>query len=308
MGTTYSIKIASASVDTFLIKKQVESSLKEVNRQMSTYIPSSEISKLNNAEKLEPVEVSKWFYKVLTYSLSVAEKTGGSYDPTLGTLINLWGFGPSGIRKVPEKEKIEEALAVVGFDKLSLIQLKGKNIVKKSLDEVYVDLSSSAKGFGVDVLSELLQKEGVSNYLVEIGGELKASGDKFGKPWKVAVEKPSSKGRSLQRILHLQDMAIATSGDYRNFFNAGNKKYSHTLDVKTGEPVQHKLVSVSVLDKDCMKADAWATALMSQGPEKAISTAKKENLAAYLIFEDAKNDLKVFESTAFLSLTELTKK
>ncbi len=300
MGTTYSIKIASKQVDTLSLKLKVEDALREVNRQMSTYIPTSEISRVNSATKDELIEISPWFNKVLTYSLGVAKKTEGFYDPTLGPLINLWGFGPSGHREVPEKEKIEEALAVVGYKRVSIIKEQDKLLVKKELDGVYVDLSSSAKGFGVDVLSELLKKDGYINHLVEIGGELRSSGTKFGVGWKVAIEKPSSGEKSLQMVVPLKDVSIATSGDYRNFFNAGNKKYSHTLDVKTGEPVQHKLVSVSVLDKECMKADALATALMSLGPEKAKKYALDNNLAVYLVFEGEDATLRTFESPRFL--------
>ncbi|MGH1468794.1 MAG: FAD:protein FMN transferase [Bdellovibrionales bacterium] len=299
MGTTYSIKIASKQVDTLSLKLKVEDTLREVNRQMSTYIPTSEISRVNSATKDELIEISPWFKKVLTYSLDLAEKTGGFYDPTLGPLINLWGFGPKGRREVPEKEKIKEALAVVGYKRLSVVKEQDKILVKKELDGVYVDLSSSAKGFGVDMLSELLVKEGYLNHLVEIGGELRSSGTKFNSGWKVAVEKPSSGEKNLQMVVPLKDISIATSGDYRNFFNAGNKKYSHTLDVKTGEPVQHKLVSVSVLDKECMKADALATALMSLGPEKAKKYALDNNLAVYLVFEGADAKLQTFESPSF---------
>lgn len=306
MGTTYSIKVAEGSVDTLRLKEKIEASLKEVNHQMSTYIPTSEISKLNRALSTESIEISLWFYKVLNYSKDLAKRTTGSYDPTLGPLINLWGFGPGGNREViPSKEQIEEALEVVGYKKISTSKVDDKFYAQKALDGVYVDLSSSAKGFGVDVLSELLINEGYENHLVEVGGELRAFGHKFGEKWKVAVEKPSSDGRALQVVVPLFNMSIATSGDYRNFFNAGNKKYSHTLDVKTGEPVQHKLISVSVLDPECMRADAMATALMSMGPEKALTFVKENKTPAYLIFEGLKAELKVFETPEFLALTKL---
>jgi thiamine biosynthesis lipoprotein len=303
MGTTYSVKIASSSVEMIDLKQKIEEALKEVNRQMSTYIEDSEISKLNQASSGVPLKISPWFGKVLSYSLDLAQKTNGSYDPTLGPLINLWGFGPNGNQAVPEKTKIQEALSVVGYKKVDFKSENGLYVVSKKLDGVYVDLSSSAKGFGVDVLSELLKDEGHKNHLVEIGGELRASGHKFGEPWLIAVEKPSSSGRTVQKVFALKNLSIATSGDYRNFFNAGNKKYSHTLDVETGEPVQHKLASVSVLDPECMKADALATALMSMGPEKAQDFAKDENLAVYMIFEGVKGDLQTFSSEKFLSLT-----
>ncbi len=307
MGTTYTIKIASTRVNTPALKIKIEKSLKKINKQMSTYILTSEISKVNDSLKNEHVKISPWFKKVLTYSLDLAKNTDGSYDPTLGPLVNLWGFGPGGYKKIPQKKEIQKALAVVGYQRLSLIKNRGEYFVKKDLDEVYVDLSSLAKGFGVDILSELLIKEGYKNYLVEIGGELKASGKKNKRIWKVAIEKPNSDLRILEMSFPLENMSIATSGNYRNFFLSGKKSYSHILNVKTGEPVENSLISVSVLNKECMKADALATALMSLGFKKAKEYALNNKLAAYFIFKGEDLELQTFKSPEFKVIMNMVK-
>jgi thiamine biosynthesis lipoprotein len=218
--------------------------------------------------------------------------------------VNLWGFGPSNSRKAPAEEQIEKAQENVGFDKVVLSKQQNKFYALKKRGGVYVDLSSSAKGFGVDKVSELLTQKGFVNHLVEIGGELKSNGKKFRKEWMVAVEKPSDSTKGIQKAFALKNMSIATSGDYRNFFKQGGKKYSHTIDKNSGKPVQHKMFSVTVLEKDCMKADALATALMALGPMKAQNYAYENELAAYLIYEDKEGKLREHESPKFSSLVK----
>lgn len=305
MGTTYSVKVASSEkMDLKSLKKEIDDVLLEVNRQMSTYIKDSEISKLNKASMNINVEISPWFHEVLSYSLKLAEQTDGFYDPTLGPLVNLWGFGPTNKRKAPTALQIKRAQENVGFDKVILSKSRDKIFALKKRDKVYIDLSSSAKGFGVDKVSELLKKKGFKGHLVEIGGELRAHGKKFKKDWVVAVEKPSESAKGIQKAFALKNMSIATSGDYRNFFKEGGRKYSHTIDRVTGKPVEHKMFSVSVLEKDCMRADALATALMSLGPKKAQNYAYENDLAVYLIYESKKGKLREHESPKFSTLTK----
>lgn len=304
MGTNYSVKIGQAHKKAELkaVKAEIDGLLVEINRQMSTYQKDSEISKLNQASMNTNVEISPWFKEVLLYSLTLAEKTDGVYDPTLGPLVNLWGFGPVGSRKVPNDAQIEKAQTNVGFEKLVLSQALGKDVAIKTRDGVYVDLSSSAKGFAVDKVSELLSKRSWKNHLVEIGGELKSSGAKFGKDWIVGVEKPTESKQSVQFALPLKNMSIATSGDYRNFFKEGGKRYSHTIDKETGRPVENKLFSATVLSESCMEADALATALMALGPKKAQNYAYENELAVFLIYEDSNGALKEHSSPVFLGL------
>jgi len=305
MGTTYSVKIAekkSASVKE--LKAEIDKILVEVNRQMSTYLKDSEISKLNSAPMNTNVEISPWFKEVLIYSLKLAEQTDGAYDPTLGPLVNLWGFGPKGSRRVPNDLQVEKAKSNVGYDKLVISRANEKDVAIKKRDGVYVDLSSSAKGFGVDKVSEFLKTKGYKNHLVEIGGELKASGKKFDKDWIVGVEKPTEGKKAVQFAFPLKNMSIATSGDYRNFFKEGGKSYSHTINIETGRPVEHKLFSVTVLEESCMKADALATALMALGPDKAQNYAYENDLAVFLIFENPEGKLTEHSSPKFSSLAK----
>lgn len=301
MGTTYNVKwVADSKYDSQSLHQEIENTLKEVNRQMSTYIKTSEISKFNQSIANSDFKISPWFAHVLKFSLQLSQDTQGAFDPTIGPLVNLWGFGPSGKKEVPSEDKISEVLKLVGAQKVQVKETNGQFFVRKTQKQVYVDLSASAKGFGVDAISELLNQKSLTNHLVEIGGEMRASGTKLQKPWKVAIEKPSSEGRSIQSVLSLENQAIATSGNYRNFFESGGKVYSHTLDQKTGRPVEHELLSVTVLAKDCMTADGLATGLMAMGPMMAKEYVNTKNIAAMLIIGD-KNDVKtqVFESKAF---------
>jgi len=304
MGTTYSVKIAEKKkLDLESLKLEIDKILVEVNRQMSTYQKDSEISKLNKAPMNINVEISAWFKEVLVYSLNLAEQTDGAYDPTLGPLVNLWGFGPSATRKVPNEAQVAKAKSNSGYDKLTLSRALGKDVVIKKRDGVYVDLSSSAKGFGVDKIAEFLISKGHQNHLVEIGGELRAGGKKFDKDWVVGIEKPAEGKQGVQFAFPLKNMSIATSGDYRNFFKEKGRKYSHTIDKETGKPVVHKLLSVTVLEETCMAADALATALTALGPDKAQNYAYENNLAAYLIYEDSDGKLVEHSSPKFSSLT-----
>lgn len=293
MGTTYSVKIADPVENTKSLQGEIDKVLEEVNRQMSTYRKDSEISRVNQSPGDQHIKISPWFYKVLDFSIDLARKTEGAYDPTVGPLVNLWGFGPDGERKVPSEGDIKEAKALVGYEKITLYP--GETALSKAKDLLYIDLSSSAKGFGVDAVSEKLLDLGFQNHLIEIGGELRARGEKKGQAWKVAIEKPQENGRALQKILVLEDKSIATSGDYRNFFKEGGKRYSHTMDKNTGKPVKTDLLSVSVLASDCMTADAWATALMALGFEKARDKIDQYKLETILVYE-SQGKAQVFES------------
>lgn len=283
MGTTYAVKVSDHVPSVDNLKFQIDRILEKVNKQMSTYDPESEISKLNKSAKNTPVKISDWFFEVLNFSVELAKITEGHYDPTIGPLVNLWGFGPDGIKKVPKEDEIKKIKSYVGYQKLILNSATKE--VTKTNDKVYVDLSSSAKGFGVDKVSELLQMNNLNNHMVEIGGEIKVSGfkDSNKKPWVIAIEKPVEGKRAVQEIIELKDKSVATSGNYRNNYKEGGESYSHTIDPKSGKPVKSILLSVSVFSKSCMEADAWATALMALGDKKAQQMVKEKNLDAFLI-------------------------
>ena len=286
MGTTYTIKVVEdSSVDKNslkTIKAEVDSVLKEVNRQMSTYIPTSEISILNNEKKNKWVTISKDFAYVLSKSIEMGNESGGALDITVGPLVNLWGFGPKEHERIiPPDSEIIKTMELTGLDKIE-VQLDPPSAMKK-IDEVYCDLSATAKGFGVDKVAEYLHSKGYKNFLVEIGGELNARGlNHKGEKWLVGISTPDHTGR-VEYAIGLNNYAMATSGDYWNYFEENGVRYSHTIDPRTGKPISHKLASVTVLDSTCLMADGLATAINVMGPEKGLEFAKKRNLAIYMI-------------------------
>lgn len=302
MGTEYNIKaFVKDKSKNVLLKSEVDALLIEVNNQMSTYQKDSEISYFNKFDRLDSVNVSDDFFYVTKYSLSLAHKTNGLYDPTIGPLVNLWGFGPDGKRKVPSANELDKVKKLVGHYHILLNEKEGT--ISKKIKGVYLDLSSSAKGFAVDKVGRLLDSKSITSYMVEIGGEVRAKGLKPShQKWKIAIDSPSkanTKGRPYSKVVNLVNSSLATSGSYRNFFKEGNKKYSHTINYKTGKPVINNLVSVSVISKEgCMQADALATAFMAMGLNKAILYAEKNNVAAYFIY-GMTNALKTKESSSF---------
>ncbi len=306
MGTTYTVKYLQE--DGAPIAKQIsidiEQLLKEVNRQMSTWQKNSEISTFNKLPVGESITISDDFLFVVDHALDVAQKTDGVFDPTIGPLVNLWGFGPDGERKVPSEADIEEAKKKVGHDKI-VVNLNEKKLSKK-VEGVYLDLSASAKGFGVDVVSKHLTRQGLVNHMVEIGGEVRTSGKKNDKLWSIAIEVPAEDSYQVaQKVLPLDNLAVATSGSYRNFFKKGKKRYSHAINFKTGQPIKHTLASVSVVMKSCLEADSWATALMVMGVEDGLQLAEKLKIPAYFIYNPAGQNEESFvekSTTAFEKL------
>ncbi|MEM7182778.1 MAG: FAD:protein FMN transferase [Spirochaetota bacterium] len=288
MGTYYKVLIAKeiSSPAKQQLKKEIDSLLVDVNQKMSTYIPDSELSRLNQTGT-GWTKLSAETFSVILYSIGLFQKTAGAYDITVGPLVNLWGFGPKKEQKIPDQIQIDTVKKYVGSDLLA-VQEKSYQLRKK-YPEVYIDLSSLAKGYGVDAVSKLLREKGYRDHMVEIGGEIRVSGTKKGAAWKIGIETPkkeSTRGESVKLVIPLQDASIATSGNYRNFFELKDTTYSHMIDPRTGRPVQHSLLSVSVLAKNCMQADAWATALMVLGPEKGYELATQNNIKAYFIYRD----------------------
>ena len=298
MGTTYNVKVSTAKeFNEKLMKEKIDEILIRVNNQMSTYQKNSEISLFNQFKENSFFKVSPDFFKVAKFSLSLAHMTDGHYDPTIGPLVNLWGFGPDGKRKVPSDAKIAEVKKLVGHTKMKINE-KDFSLFKSTKD-LYLDLSSSAKGFGVDKIMEFIKTSGYESAMVEIGGELKVSGLKAGKNlWTLAIESPENGGE--QKIVQLKNIAMATSGNYRNFFKEGGKRYGHTISHVTGKPVETRLASVTILSKEgCMQADALATAFMSMGLDKSLKYAKKHQIAAFFIYKEG--DKLVSSNTALFN-------
>lgn len=287
MGTTYNIKVVATieQVKTLQLQQKIDALLKRVNQAMSTYIPDSEISRFNTSTSLEPVEVSAEFGRVLRESLRLGELSGGKLDITVGPLVNLWGFGPD-LRPetAPSDELIASTRSRVGLKNLHLNGTK----LSKDIPNLYIDLSTTAKGYGVDVVAELIEANGFTNYLVEIGGEMRLRGFKHtGELWAIAIEKPildpSGEHRAVQQVIIPKDNAVATSGDYRNYFESNGQRFSHIIDPATGKPINHKLVSVTVIDPSSMTADGLSTTLMVMGAEEGMAFAIKNDLAALFV-------------------------
>lgn len=267
MGTTYQVKIAQEEIsqnELKTLRSKVDSALAEVNHQMSTYDPGSEISRFNRFKDTTAFEVSVEFIEVVQEALKIYESSGTAFDITVAPLVNLWGFGVKGNRIVPPtKKEIDSVLKNIGSDHL---RVEGNTKLKKKIPDLNLDLSAIAKGYGVDVVAGILRRRQFDNFMVEIGGEVYAQGEKAGGDfWKIGIDTPhlaSLPGQHIQAILSLKDVAVATSGDYRNFFEYDGKLFSHTIDPVSGYPVKHDLASVTIIAQNCMKADALATAMM----------------------------------------------
>jgi thiamine biosynthesis lipoprotein len=288
MGTTYSVVLSSppARLDPAALQQRIDALLEEVNGLMSTYRPDSELSRFNALASTDWMPVSPELVRVVSAADAISRASGGRFDITVGPLVNLWGFGPQvDADRLPSQAEIDTARSRIGYRKLE--RRDDPPALRKRDPGLYVDLSAIAKGYGVDRVAELLEAEGVENYLVEIGGELRGRGRSGrGDPWRIAIERPESAGRSVFRVVELHATGMATSGDYRNFFEIDGKRYSHSIDPVTGRPVAHALASVTVLADSTMLADGWATALLVSGPERGMALAEAEGLAALLIVRD----------------------
>ena len=288
MGTTYNIKfVAKDGVDAQKLKQQIDQMLININQLMSTYIKDSELSRFNQWKSDKSFPMSAQTLYVLNEAKRLGVMSAGLLDVTIGPLVNLWGFGPqSRPEKIPTEKLINTTRQQIGLDKLKV----GPTWASKAQPDLYVDLSTIAKGYAVDQLAELLQNLNISNFLVEIGGEMRLAGVKAsGEPWKIAIEKPETSQRSIQRIISVGDNAVATSGDYRNYYEHDGVRYSHLINPTTGYPIKHNLVSVTVVHPSSMTADGLATALNVMGKDKALELAETYALAVLLITKEKGN-------------------
>ncbi|MBQ6405923.1 MAG: FAD:protein FMN transferase [Prevotella sp.] len=279
-GTTYHV---TYQYDEDL-KAEVVDKLKEVDAALSMFNERSTISKINNNQAVKP---DKMFLDVFQLAQQVSKDTHGAFDITVAPLVNLWGFGFKHAQE-PTKHAIDSLRQFVGYQKVSY---DGKTIQKQD-PRIMLDCSAIAKGYGTDVVARLMDEKGVKNYLVEIGGEVVTRGISEKRvPWKIGVTKPTDDslhiGNELQTVLNVTDKAMATSGNYRNFYYKGGRKYAHTINPKTGRPVQHNILSATVLCNQCAKADAYATAFMVMGLDKAREVLERNpDLMVYFIYDD----------------------
>ena len=296
MGTIYHVKVITmAAPNKIKLKEKIDDRLKTINRSMSTYLPNSEISRFNTLdETTRTFEISSDFWEVIHVARQIYDLTEGAWDGTVAPLINLWGFGsqPSN-PKVPTDAAIQRLRPMIGFH---LIDFPTDRHLEKKRKNVTLDLASIAKGYGVDVVAHLLETLGYKRYLVEIGGETYASGRRLdGGYWQVGINLPDRQARfdTIYKVVPLFNRAIATSGDYRNYFEVDGKFYSHILDPRTGYPVTNGIVSVSVLADTCTVADGLATGIMVMGVEKGLSLINRlAGVEAFIIVrtEDGRFD------------------
>lgn len=285
MGTTYNIKYTQQAgiPDSSHLQTEIDRLLEQVNDQMSTYRVDSELSRFNQYQGSDPFQVSEQTATVVKEAIRLNALTLGALDVTVGPLVNLWGFGPEARRDtVPSEQELAARKAKTGIEHLSI----SGRFLSKTLPNLYVDLSTIAKGWGVDVVADFIESQGIENYMVEVGGEMRLKGRNVqGIPWRIAIEKPSVQERSVQEIIEPGDMAIATSGDYRNYFERDGMRYSHIINPKTGYPIDNKVVSVTVLDKSSMTADGLSTGLMVLGEEKAMAVAELNQIPVFMIIK-----------------------
>lgn len=323
-GTTWSIKYWGEGAEDW--KLDVDSILQDFDQSLSIYVPNSTVSKFNSDSK--GVSFNKWedwyFERMFLLSGQIYEKTGGAFDPTVMPLVNYWGFGFEKMNEYRDADStaVDSLLQLVGFEEVAfeavtlspVVPDKNKTTVEyrfiKEKPAVMLDFNAIAQGYSVDVLAEFLAAKGIENYMVEIGGEVRAKGHNAkNELWKIGIDKPISieAGRELQAVIALQDKSIATSGNYRKFYEKDGIKYSHTIDPKTGYPVNHSMLSATVLANDCATADAYATAFMVMGIEKSKQFLREHNdlhLNAYFIWSDEEGEWKTWMSEGLTGLIE----
>lgn len=293
-GTFYNITYQSDKN----LKSEIEAALKDVDSVFSMYNENSIVAKINRGER---PELNEMFIEVYDLATTVNKETNGAFDITVAPLVNAWGFGFK-TKEMPDKHQTDSILAFVGKDKFKVVKEGNKSFPQKSDKRTMLDFSAIAKGYGSDIIARLLRNHDIKNFMVEIGGEIVTCGNSEKRlPWKIGVTKPVDDSLSieneLQTVLNLTDKAMATSGNYRKFYYKGGKKYAHTIDPKTGQPVQHNILSATVITKNCAIADAYATAFMVLGMEETKKVLDKHpELMVYLIYSNDKGENEVWFS------------
>lgn len=301
MGTTFNIKVIT-SENTSDLEKKINNRLKQINKSMSTYDKTSEISRFNQIPDTETkLSITGDFLKVITIGEKIYRLTKGAWDGTIDPLINLWGFGRTKQEAgLPLSEEIQAVLPFVGFDNIEISQ---NGFLRKKKPGISLDLASIAKGYGVDQIAALITEYGFSDFLVEIGGEIYASGVRLdGQYWRIGINRPKTNAAfdDVYKTASLYNKAFATSGDYRQFFEKNGKRYSHVLDPRTGYPVSNRVVSATVIADNCTFADGLATALMVMGHEKGIDLVNTiDDTECLIIVEEPDGTLTDYYSRGF---------
>ena len=308
MGTTYLVKIVAPdnANDMGSIERSIDSLLIQLNKQMSTWDPKSEISQFNDWNSKVPFAVSDDFLNVVRKSITISEQTGGLFDPTVYDLMSLWGFGPNPKSGFPNLEDVHRTLEHTGF---SQIKTTDSELSKRN-EKCKLDLNAIAKGYGVDKIFNFLNEKGFNNIFVEIGGEVKCSGkNRENKDWSIGIENPNGDGnyqKKISAIISITNSAIATSGNYRNIVDLDGEILGHTINPQTGFPIQTDVLSVSVLSNSCMESDAWATALMAMDYQTGFSKAKSQsNIDVVWILIDSNDGKRYFSKSGDINIKQM---
>jgi thiamine biosynthesis lipoprotein len=301
MGTTYRVKLAGGAISTAKLERvaaDVHAALDGVNRGMSLYRPDSELMRLNRHPAATPLPLSKDLFAVLSVGQQVAELSGGAFDVSIAPLVNVWGFGPEKRRAVPAADRVRAGRAAVDFRALRL-DPAGRTAAKGHAS-LQADLGGIAKGYGLDLAARALEASGIEHYMIEVGGEVRTRGrNASGHAWQIGIEEPDALPQRARLVVPLSGRAMATSGDYRIYFEQQGRRYSHEIDPRTAAPIAHGLASVTVIADDCVRADALATALIVLGPQDGWALAERERLAAYFIVRGADGRLHDRATAAF---------
>ena len=300
MGTYYLISLVDVPKN--LSKKEIEIEIKntllEANKILSNWDKSSEISKLNNNKTIKPIQISNELFDVVSEANSINTKSNGYFDITLDPLIELWGFGYSKskiIDRVPSKGKIRDTLTLVNQN--LLLEINSNNQLIKKNKNVRLNLSAIGKGYGIDLIGKKLDYLNINNYIIDIGGDIFAKGhNKNNKDWVVGIENPKLNEKLIKEIVNISNKGVATSGEYKNYFSKDGTKYSHIINPKNGMPITHSTKSVTVVDKNAMSADGWATALIAMGSKVGLKVAEKEKIAVMFIDQVEDKLLKIKSS------------
>ncbi|WP_406706644.1 FAD:protein FMN transferase ApbE [Sodalis sp.] len=286
MGTYYRVLVANPPAAALPgLNAAIERQLAQDNHQISTWQDDTILSRFNRYRGTEPQPITAGMADIVSTALRIGAKTGGAMDITIGPLVNLWGFGPEKQPSItPDARQIENARARVGLEHLRLIETDKGQWLQKTLPDLYVDLSTVGEGYATDHLAALLEQRGITRYLVSVGGAVLTRGlSPSQQPWRVAIQHPTDEAVAAEAIVDLQGHGISTSGSYRNYYELNGKRISHIIDPVTGRPIDHKLVSATVIATTALEADGWDTGLMVLGTEKAKQLALREGLAVFLI-------------------------
>jgi len=307
MGTTFTVKIAGAPLGesaAAAAREAVAGTFESVVARMSTYVADSELARFNRHRDAKPFALGEDTYAVLALADRVSAATGGAFDVTVRPLVDAWGFGPGKAHRVVGADEAAALSSHVGWRGLAFD--RGAMSVAKADPQLSADLSGIAKGYGVDCAARALESLGVADYKIEAGGEVRTRGvNGEGRPWRIAIERPDAWPQRAHAIVPLSGLSMATSGDYRIYFEAGGRRYCHEIDPATGAPIRNGLASVSVVAPGCAYADAMATALMVLGPTRGYALASALDLAAYFIVREAGGALSDRQTPAFAALSAL---